>query len=541
MRELMPLFERYIAVDWSGNNSPTSGKDSIWIGEALRQGEAHTLTQSVNPTTRNEAIAVVEERLRDARAHGERVLVGFDFAFGYPKGAAHLISGQSSWRGLWQTLSQLISDGPDNKSNNYEVADRLNAGFPTPGPRFWGRPAALPHVNLLTNKSGANFDLVAEKRIVEGLAKGTKAIWQLHYNGAVGSQALLGIPRLEQLRQSPRIGQEIAVWPFETDFERRLSAPIVIAEIYPSLFEIDPAIHPRDRAQVEAVASGFARFDVNGQLGELLAAPSHLTPEDRDTILREEGWIVGAGRTDLKPVIPSVRRKPAAAALAPDAASEAASRPPAPKDFSTYIRDPAAIYAESFATIRREADLDHLPEPLRDPAIRMIHASGMVDLSADIAGTADLPQAVRDAILSGAPILCDCEMVRAGIIRRRLPDATELVVTLNAPEVPALAAELGTTRSAAAVELWLPRLAGAVVVIGNAPTALFHLIEKIAGGAPRPAAIIATPVGFVGAAESKAMLATNPQNVPFLTVRGRRGGSAMASAALNGIVGGLAA
>ncbi len=533
----MPLFERYIAVDWSGNNSPKYGEDSIWIGEAHRRGEAHTLLQSVNSGTRKEAIVLLEQRLTDAREHGERVLVGFDFAFGYPKGAAHLISGQHSWRGLWGTLSRLISDGPDNKSNNYEVADRLNAGFPTPGPRFWGRPAILPHVNLLTNKSGASFDVVAEKRIVESLAKGTKAIWQLHYNGAVGSQAMLGIPRLEQLRQSPRVGREVAVWPFETDFERRLTAAIVIAEIYPSLFEIDPAVQPRDRAQVEAVASGFARFDGNGLLGELLAAPADLTDEDREAVLREEGWIVGAGRTDLKPGLPSVTGNPATAAQTPKRADSVS----APVDFSTYIRDPKAIYEESFAAIRREAELDHLPEPLREPAIRMIHASGMVDLAADIVGTADLPQAVRDAISAGAPILCDCEMVRAGIIRRRLPDMTDLIVTLNAPEVPARAAELGTTRSATAVELWLPRLAGAVVVIGNAPTALFHLLEKIANGAAPPAAIIATPVGFVGAAESKAMLATHPQNVPFLTVRGRRGGSAMASAALNGIVGGLAA
>lgn len=205
----------------------------------------------------------------------------------------------------------------------------------------------------------------------------------------------------------------------------------------------------------------------------------------------------------------------------------------------TYLRDPKAIYAESFSTIRREADLSHLPETLHAPAIRMIHASGMVDLAADIVGSADLPDAARKAIAAGAPILCDCEMVRSGIIRRRLPPGTELIVTLNAPETQDLATGLGTTRSAAAVELWLPRLAGAVVVIGNAPTALFHLIEKIEAGAPLPAAIVATPVGFVGAAESKALLATNPHNVPFLTVRGRRGGSAMASAALNAIVGGL--
>jgi precorrin-8X/cobalt-precorrin-8 methylmutase len=198
----------------------------------------------------------------------------------------------------------------------------------------------------------------------------------------------------------------------------------------------------------------------------------------------------------------------------------------------TYLRDPEAIYAQSFATIRAEADLSHLDPALHEVAIRMIHACGMVDLAQDIVGTPDLAEA---AARTAGPILCDCEMVRAGIIRRYLPPGTELVVTLNDPAVPDLAKSLGTTRSAAAVELWRPRLAGSIVVIGNAPTALFHLLEMLAAGAPRPAAIIATPVGFVGAAESKALLVANSFSIPFLTVTGRRGGSAIASAAFNAI------
>lgn len=201
----------------------------------------------------------------------------------------------------------------------------------------------------------------------------------------------------------------------------------------------------------------------------------------------------------------------------------------------SYLRDPAAIYAQSFATIEAEADLSALAAELHPAATRMIHACGMVDLAADIVGDAALPAAVGRALRAGAPVLCDCEMVRSGIIRRHLPETTELILTLNDPAVPGLAASLGTTRSAAAVELWRPRLQGAVVVIGNAPTALFHLIEMIAAGGPRPAAIIAAPVGFVGAAESKALLATNALSMPFLTVRGRRGGSAIASAAFNAI------
>ena len=202
---------------------------------------------------------------------------------------------------------------------------------------------------------------------------------------------------------------------------------------------------------------------------------------------------------------------------------------------TSYLRDPDAIYAQSFATIRAEADLAGLNPALHEIAIRMIHACGMTDLAADIVGTPDVGDAARAAITAGAPILCDCEMVRSGVIRRHLPEGTDLVVTLNAPNIAELAKLLGTTRSAAAVELWRPKLEGAVVLIGNAPTALFHLLDLIAAKGPKPAAIIAAPVGFVGAAESKALLADNRDGVPFVTVLGRRGGSAIAAAALNAI------
>lgn len=206
----------------------------------------------------------------------------------------------------------------------------------------------------------------------------------------------------------------------------------------------------------------------------------------------------------------------------------------------SYLRDPEAIYAQSFATIAREAKLDALPPELHAVAIRMIHACGMIELSRDIRGDAGLVAAARAALAGGAPVLCDCQMVRAGIIARNLPAANDLVVTLDDPAIPALAARLATTRSAAAVELWRERLAGAVVVIGNAPTALFRLLDMLGHGAHRPAAIIATPVGFVGAAESKALLANGEHGVPFVTVLGRRGGSAIASAAFNAICAGAA-
>jgi precorrin-8X/cobalt-precorrin-8 methylmutase len=207
---------------------------------------------------------------------------------------------------------------------------------------------------------------------------------------------------------------------------------------------------------------------------------------------------------------------------------------------SEYLRDPEQIYARSFARIRAEADLSLIPAELRDVALRMVHACGMVDIVPDLRWGGELVAEVEFALVEGARVLCDCAAVAAGISRRHLPLGAELVVLLDVPEVAATADRLATTRSAAAIELWRDRLAGTVVVIGNAPTALFHLLELLEAGAPKPAAIIATPVGFVGAAESKAELALDRHGVPFLTLLGRRGGSAMASAALNAILRNLA-
>lgn len=206
-----------------------------------------------------------------------------------------------------------------------------------------------------------------------------------------------------------------------------------------------------------------------------------------------------------------------------------------------YEKNPAAIYAASFATVRAEANLERLPEGLRPVATRLIHACGMVDVADDLSFSADVAEAGRAALAAGAPVLCDCEMVAAGIIRSRLPAGNKVIVTLNDPRVKMLAAKLKTTRSAAAVVLWREHLEGAVVAIGNAPTALFHLLERLDTGWPKPAAILGFPVGFVGAAESKAELSADPRGVPYLALQGRRGGSAMASAAVNALAGGLEA
>lgn len=200
-----------------------------------------------------------------------------------------------------------------------------------------------------------------------------------------------------------------------------------------------------------------------------------------------------------------------------------------------YIKDGNAIYERSFAIIRAEADLARFSEEEADVAVRMIHACGLVEAAAHIEFSPGFVSAGRAALRSGAPIFCDAEMVARGVTAARLPAENEVICTLRDPRTPALASEIGNSRSAAAIRLWLERMAGSVVAIGNAPTALFYLLELLRDGAPKPAAILGMPVGFVGAAESKDALAENANGVPFAIVRGRMGGSAMTAAALNSL------
>jgi precorrin-8X/cobalt-precorrin-8 methylmutase len=198
-----------------------------------------------------------------------------------------------------------------------------------------------------------------------------------------------------------------------------------------------------------------------------------------------------------------------------------------------YEKDAATIYRRSFAVIRREADLARFSPIEERVAVRVIHACGMVEAAADLFFSSGAAEAARNALLSGAAVFCDVRMVAEGVTRARLPADNAVVCTLSDPATPELAARLSTTRTAAAVELWLPRLRGSVVAIGNAPTALFRLLEAISAGAPRPVAIIGMPVGFVGAAESKEALIES--GLPAIVVRGRKGGSAMAAAAVNAL------
>lgn len=200
-----------------------------------------------------------------------------------------------------------------------------------------------------------------------------------------------------------------------------------------------------------------------------------------------------------------------------------------------YIKDGDAIYARSFAIIRAEADLARFAPEEAELAIRMIHAAGSIEAAKNFVFGAGFVPAAREALANGAPIFCDAEMVARGVTATRLPANNEVICTLRDPQTTIIATQIGNTRSAAALRLWLPRLAGAVVAIGNAPTALFFLLELLRDGAPRPAAILGMPVGFVGAAESKAALAEHSYGVPFAIVEGRLGGSAMTAAALNAL------
>ncbi len=200
-----------------------------------------------------------------------------------------------------------------------------------------------------------------------------------------------------------------------------------------------------------------------------------------------------------------------------------------------YLTDAAEIYAESFSTIRREADLSRFPDDIANVVVRMIHAAAQTDLPADIAFTEGVVARTREALWNGAPIFCDSTMVATGIIRSRLPNSNEVICHLGDPRLAEMAAGLHTTKTAAAVDLWLPRLEGAVVAIGNAPTALFRLLEVVRDTGVKPAGVIGIPVGFVGAAESKQALVDNPFGLEYLALLGRRGGSAVTVAAVNAI------
>lgn len=491
----MPLFDAYLMVDWSASARPKRGRNSIWA--CLLERDRDPIP--VNPATRDETVFWIADRLSDLTARGRRVLCGFDFAFGYPAGfAARLDPRRPDWSGVWRQLAGRLSRNGDR----FAVAETLatEAGAP-----FWGRPAGRDDVSIPISKS-VSFNKFAEFRLCERQAAGPKSVWQLYGAGSVGSQTLTGLPRLHELRHWQGLEDVTRVWPFETGLKvPDEAARIVFAEVYPSLVARG---QPDDR-QVLALARHFADLDGRAALAPLFEPP--LSDAEQAVVEREEGWILG---------------------VSPDA------RLRGPDDFPTdYIRDPAEIYRLSWQRVRAAADLSGIPADLRSLAERLVHTAGDPAIVADLAFSRQAGKAGRKALGGGAPILCDVEMVAQGITRSRLAAGNQIICFLNAAGVKDRAAEAGITRAMAAVDLWLPRLEGAVVAVGNAPTALFRLLELLRDGAPRPALILGFPVGFVGAAESKEALIRFAGGVPYVTLKGRRGGSALAAAAVNALAG----
>ena len=227
----MSAFDRYIAVDWSAANSPGTGKDSVWIGEAVRTASGVELRPSQNPRTRAAAMTMIEDVLLHALNRNERVLVGFDFVFGYPSGAAQALTGQPGWRALWRGLAELVTDDDNNRSNRFEVAGQLNLRLAEAGHHYWGHPRGREYVGLAPTRPVASYGNIAEWRIAEDWSKGPQPVWKLTGAGSVGSQSMLGIMRLERLRNDPRFRDHISIWPFETGFELDLSRAIPLAEV----------------------------------------------------------------------------------------------------------------------------------------------------------------------------------------------------------------------------------------------------------------------------------------------------------------------
>jgi precorrin-8X/cobalt-precorrin-8 methylmutase len=571
-----PLFDSYVMVDWSAAGRPARGKDSLWVCHGRRIGDAMSPLVVENIPTRQRARERLVRLFAAERAAGRTVLAGFDFAFGYPHGlAARLGLADPPWRAMWELLAAEITDASDNANNRFAVAARLNERISGGAGPFWGCPVgeARPCLEARHHRRHDALGL-PERRTADTWLTGPQPVWKLAYTGSVGSQSLTGIPVLRALRDEPALADAVRVWPFETRLQaltrEDTEGRIVLAEIYPSLLDVRPRRgEVKDRAQVRAVVRHFAALDNEGALGALFAGDPTLDDEQRCRIEREESWILGVTRKVNGSRSIRLGSSPVAELISPspprsggrvrgslrafdvdDRASGATPlTPPSPPARAggegslesvewnglSYLRDPAAIYRESEKRIDQSVDLSRFPADMHPLVRRLVHAAAEPAIANDLVWSEHAVAAGRAALKAGAPVLVDAEMVAAGIIARHLPAKNAVRCALSDRRVAGIARRLGTTRSAAAIELWRPRLDGSVVAIGNAPTALFHLLEMIAAGAPRPSLVLGFPVGFVGAAEAKAALAANRLGLAFIALSGRRGGSALAAAAVNAL------
>lgn len=502
------LFDSYLIVDWSGAGSPRTGADSIWIHLLGRRGGKLERLALDNPATRHSATALLRSWLQQLVGERRRVLVGFDFPLGYPRGLAERLDlAGAPWRAMWDHLGLQLRDERDNANNRFAVAAEMNrrlSGAPFP---FWGCPpqAAGDYLAPKRHRRHGAADL-KERRAVERIATSAQTCWKLYTTGSVGSQALTGIPRVRMLRDDSDLAPVTKVWPFETGLAvPDRSVMVTLAEVYPSL--VPPAVmpgYPKDARQVVALARYFAELDALDDLHRFFTAGPEIQAE-RAAVEREEGWILGV--TEQRPAV-------------------------APKP--GYLRDADKIEQAALAEIRRVADFDGLPFDLRPVALKLIQTAGDPTVIEGLACSPGAPDRVREALAGDAHLLVDSEMLGAGITAPGLALDGRVICTMNRPEVEALSERLETTRAAASVELWRPHMGGAVIAIGNQATALFHLLEMLAAGAPKPAAVIGFPVGFVGATEAKLALMAQ-HDVPWISLAGRRGGSALAACVIDAL------
>ena len=544
------MFDTFVIVDWSAASQPKTGRDSIWVCAVDYDG-AERLVE--NPPTRRCAKDLLRELLADATARGERVVLGFDFPFGYPAGFAQRLrlNGAPPWRAVWDEIASRLADAENNKNDRFAVAAEFNRRISNRAFPFWGCPVDFKHEFLgAKHHNGDAADGLAEKRLIDCWMVGAQPCWKLAYTGSVGSQSLTGIPVVRALRDDPAWADRARIWPFETGLALPGAAQIVFAEVWPSWWrkEIQGDYGPpNDKAQVRTVARIFAAANRIGELPAWFAGDPNLTAEQRHHVETEEAWTLGVTAPKSPP--PAMRKRVASSQGKPHQgthSSQTQTRPPLPLQAPApavrergydYLRDPAAIYRQSFATIRAEADLARFPPALRSLALRLAHAAGDTGILDDLAWSRGAVQAGRRALLGGMPILVDATMVAAGIMQDCLPAQNGVICTLHERRVSDIAAAQRTTRSAAAVDLWRAHLKGAIVAIGNAPTALFRLLELLAEGADRPALVLGFPVGFVGAAEAKQAL-IDFGGLAYIALRGRRGGSALAAAAVNALAAG---